>query len=129
MIAALGLGLLIGVLLGLFGGGGSILAVLALVYGVGTPLAVAVPTSLLVVGVSSATSVLPRLRQGQVAWRIAGVFGAAGAGAAFAGAAVNRLLDPRVVLVGFAALMVAAAVRISASSSRSAGTAPSPAAG
>ena len=112
MAAALGLGLAIGILLGLLGGGGSILAVPALVYGVGTPLAVAVPTSLLVVGVSSATAVLPRLRQGQVAWRIAGVFGAAGAGAAFAGAAVNRLLDPRVVLLGFAALMVAAGVRM-----------------
>ena len=112
MAAALGLGLTIGILLGLLGGGGSILAVPALVYGVGTPLAVAVPTSLLVVGVSSATAVLPRLRQGQVAWRIAGVFGTAGAGAAFAGAAVNRLLDPRVVLVGFAALMVAAGVRM-----------------
>ena len=112
MAVALGLGLVIGILLGLLGGGGSILAVPALVYGVGTPLAVAVPTSLLVVGVSSATAVLPRLRQGQVAWRIAGVFGTAGAGAAFAGAAVNRLLDPRVVLVGFAALMVAAGVRM-----------------
>lgn len=41
-----------------------------------------------------------------------GGFGAAGAGAAFAGAAVNRLLDPRVMLVGFAALMVAAALRM-----------------
>ena len=112
MAAALGLGLAIGILLGLLGGGGSILAVPALVHGVGAPLAVAVPTSLLVVGVSSATAVLPRLRQGQVAWRIAGVFGAAGAGAAFAGAAVNRLLDPRLVLVGFAALMVAAAIRM-----------------
>jgi uncharacterized protein len=112
MAAALGLGLAIGILLGLLGGGGSILAVPALVYGVGAPLAVAVPTSLLVVGVSSATAVLPRLRQGQVAWRIAGVFGAAGAGAAFVGAAVNRLLDPRVVLVGFAALMVGAGVRM-----------------
>ena len=112
MIAGAGLGLLIGVLLGLLGGGGSILAVPALVYGAGVPLAAAVPMSLLVVGVSSATALLPRLRNGQVAWRIAGVFGAAGAGAAFAGAAVNRLLDPRVVLIGFAALMVAAAVRM-----------------
>lgn len=112
MAAALGLGLAVGILLGLLGGGGSILAVPALVYGVGTPLSVAVPTSLLVVGVSSATAVLPRLRQRQVAWRIAGVFGAAGAGAAFAGAAVNRLLEPRVVLIGFAALMVAAGVRM-----------------
>lgn len=57
-------------------------------------LAAAVPMSLLVVGVSSATALLPRLRQGQVAWRIAGVFEAAGAAAAIAGAAVNRLLDP-----------------------------------
>ena len=112
MTVALGLGLIIGVLLGLLGGGGSILAVPALVYGVGVPLAAAVPTSLLVVGVSSATALLPRLRGRQVAWRIAGVFGAAGAAAAFAGAAVNRLLDPRVVLVGFAALMVAAGVRM-----------------
>lgn len=64
MAAALGLGLAVGILLGLLGGGGSILAVPALVYGVGTPLAVAVPTSLLVVGISSATAVLPRLRRG-----------------------------------------------------------------
>ncbi len=62
MIAAAGLGLVIGVLLGLLGGGGSILAVPALVYGVGMTLAAAVPTSLIVVGVSSATAVLPRLR-------------------------------------------------------------------
>lgn len=112
MTAALGLGLIIGVLLGLLGGGGSILAVPALVYGAGVPLAAAVPTSLVVVGVSSATALLPRLRGGQIAWRIAGVFGAAGAAAAFAGAAVNRLLDPRAVLVGFAALMVTAGVRM-----------------
>lgn len=112
MAAALGLGLVIGVLLGLLGGGGSILAVPALVYGAGIPLAAAVPTSLLVVGVSSATAVLPRLRSGQVAWRIAGVFGVAGGGAAFGGAAVNRLLEPRVVLIGFALLMVAAGVRM-----------------
>jgi uncharacterized membrane protein YfcA len=35
-----------------------------------------------------------------------------GAGAAFAGAAVNRLLDPRLVLAGFALLMIAAGVRM-----------------
>jgi uncharacterized membrane protein YfcA len=110
--AAIALGAVIGVLLGLLGGGGSILAVPALVYGVGTPLAAAIPMSLLVVGVSSATAVLPRLRARQVQWRIAAVFGAAGAMAAFAGAAVTRLLDPRLVLVGFALLMIAAGIRM-----------------
>ncbi len=112
MIAAVGLGLVIGVLLGLLGGGGSILAVPALVYGAGVPLVAAIPTSLLVVGISSATALLPRLRKGQVQWRLAGVFGTAGAVSAFAGAAVNRLLDSRLVLVGFAVLMVVAGVRM-----------------
>jgi uncharacterized protein len=109
---ALLLGAVIGVLLGLLGGGGSILAVPALLYGVGMPLSAAVPTSLLVVGASSATGVLPRLRTGQVQWRIAIVFGLAGAVTAFAGAAVNRLLPPWLVLAGFVVLMVAAAVRM-----------------
>ena len=110
LLVPLVLGLVIGALLGLLGGGGSILAVPALVYGVGQPLSVAVPTSLLVVGISSATAVLPRLRQ--VQWRLAAIFGASGAAAAFAGTAVNRLLDPSVVLLGFAAVMVVAAVRM-----------------
>ena len=112
MTAAVALGLVIGALVGLLGGGGSILAVPALVYGVSLPLSAAIPTSLLVVGISSATALLPRLRYGQVQWRIAGVFGAAGAAAAFGGAAVNRLLDPTVVLVGFAVLMAAAGVQM-----------------
>ena len=98
------------VLLGLLSGGGSILAVPALVYGVGVPLAAAVPTSLLVVGISSAAAVLPRWTQQQVQWRLAAVFGLASAGATFGGAAVNRLLEPRIVLVGVAVLMVAAGV-------------------
>ena len=114
LLVALALGLVIGALLGLLGGGGSILAVPALVYGVGQPLSVAVPTSLLVVGISSATAVLPRLRQ--VQWRLAPIFGATGAVAAFAGTAVNRLLDPSIVLLGFAAVMVVAALRMLRSS-------------
>lgn len=112
MIAALGLGLLIGILLGLLGGGGSILAVPALVYGAGLSLHAAIPVSLLVVGISAATALLPRLRGGDIQWRIAAVFGTAGALAAFAGAAVNRLLDPRIVLGGFAVLMIAAGIRM-----------------
>jgi uncharacterized membrane protein YfcA len=112
VIAALVLGAFIGLLLGLLGGGGSILAVPALVYGAGQPLAVAVPTSLLVVGISSAVALLPRLRARQIRWRIAALVGGAGAAAAFAGAAVNRLLDPRAVLIGFAAIMVTAALRM-----------------
>ncbi|WP_232290164.1 sulfite exporter TauE/SafE family protein [Micromonospora sp. ATCC 39149] len=121
MIAAVGFGAVIGILLGLLGGGGSILAVPALVYGAGLTLAAAVPTSLLVVGISSATALLPRLRAGLVQWRIAAIVGGTGAAAAFAGAAANRLLDPRLVLIGFAALMVLAGWRMLGSTDDSGG--------
>ena len=99
------LGVGTGAALGLVGGG-LILVVLALVCGLGMPVGRAVPTSLLVVAGTAAAGVLPRLRRGEVRWRVAGVFGAAGIGAAFAGAAVNRLLPERVLLVAFAALML-----------------------
>jgi len=104
------LGLVIGVLLGLMGGGGSILAVPALVYGASMPLAAAIPSSLIVVGISSVVSVLPRLKQ--VQWRLAGVFAGTGAAAAVAGAAVNRLINPTLLLLGFAGLMVVAGVQL-----------------
>ncbi|TDW30041.1 sulfite exporter TauE/SafE family protein [Cryobacterium psychrophilum] len=111
ILTAAAFGLIVGGLLGLVGGGGSILAVPALVYGVGLPLAVAIPTSLVVVGASSAVAVLPRLRGG-VNWRLALIVGASGTVTAFLGAAVNRLLDPRVLLLAFAAIMVFAGVRM-----------------
>jgi hypothetical protein len=109
---AIALGLVIGTLVGLLGGGGSILAVPALVYAAGQDLPQAVATSLLVVGITALVALLPRLRKGQIAWRIALLFGAAGIATAFAGAAVNRLLPPEVVLGLFAALMIGAGVRM-----------------
>lgn len=111
-MAVAALGLLIGVLLGLLGAGGSILAVPALVYAAGQPLSTAVPTALLVVAVSATAGALPRIRAGQVQWRIAGVVGAAGIPATFAGTAVNRALAPGLVLIGFAVVMTVAAVRM-----------------
>jgi uncharacterized membrane protein YfcA len=112
MTVAIALGLVIGALVGLLGGGGSILAVPALVYAAGQDLPQAVATSLLVVGITAVVAMLPRLREGQIAWRIAALFGAAGAATAFAGAAVNRLLPPDIVLGLFAALMIGAGVRM-----------------
>lgn len=127
LLVALALGLVIGGLLGLLGGGGSILAVPALVYGVNLPLAAAVPMSLLVVGISSAAAVLPRLRE--VQWRLAAIFGVTGGAAAFGGAAVNRLLDPSLVLLGFAAVMVVAALRMLRSSDEAGGSCAMPGGG
>jgi uncharacterized protein len=113
VVVAAGLfGALIGLLLGLLGGGGSILAVPALVYGVGLPLTAAIPASLVVVGASSATGLLTRIRAGLVRWRVALVFGLAGLPAAFGGSAVGRLLPNHWLMLAFAALMVVVAVRM-----------------
>jgi uncharacterized membrane protein YfcA len=106
------LGLAIGALVGLLGGGGSILAVPALVFAAGQDVRQAVTTSLLVVGITAVVAVLPRLRARQIAWRIGLVFGAAGATTAFAGAAVNRALPESVTLALFATLMAVVGVRM-----------------
>ncbi|TFD52341.1 sulfite exporter TauE/SafE family protein [Cryobacterium sp. Hh11] len=111
ILMALLLGVIVGALLGLVGGGGSILAVPALVYGVGLPLEEAIPTSLIVVGAASAVAVIPRLRTG-VNWRLAGIIGAAGIPTAYLGTLVNRMVDPQILLVAFSAIMVIAGVRM-----------------
>ena len=109
--AALALGALVGAVLGLVGAGGSIIAVPALVYGVGMSTHEAIPTSLLVVGASSIAALIPRIRTG-ISWRIALLVGAAGIPAAWAGAAVGRLLNDDILMLAFAAIMVAAGIRM-----------------
>lgn len=111
MIPALGLGLVVGIVLGVVGGGGSIIAVPALVYGVGMSPAQAIPTSLLVVGVSSLAALLPRVREG-LNWPVIALVGTAGIPAAWGGAAVGRLLDPNILMLAFAVIMVAAGIRM-----------------
>ena len=105
-------GALIGVLLGLLGGGGSILAVPALVYGMGFDIEQAIPTSLIIVAAGSAIGVLPKVRAKQVRWRMAGIFAAAGMPAAVAGSAIGRHLPQPVLMVGFATMMVVAGIRM-----------------
>lgn len=111
MIAALTLGLFVGIVLGVVGGGGSIIAVPALVYGVGMSPAEAIPTSLLVVGISSLAALIPRLREG-INWPVVVIVGAAGIPAAWGGAAVGRVLDPDILMLAFAVIMVIAGIRM-----------------
>jgi uncharacterized protein len=111
MISALVLGLGVGIVLGVVGGGGSIVAVPGLVYGVGLSPAEAIPTSLLVVGASSLAALIPRVREG-LNWPVILLVGAAGIPAAWGGAAVGRLLDPNLLMLAFAAIMVVAGIRM-----------------
>ncbi|MGZ5379879.1 MAG: sulfite exporter TauE/SafE family protein [Mycobacterium sp.] len=109
---ALALGGVIGVLLGLLGGGGSILAVPALVYVLGLGIEEAIPMSLIVVGIASAVGAIPKIRVGQVQWRLAAIFAVAGIPATFLGAAIGRHLPQPALLVGFAVVMVVAGIRM-----------------
>ncbi|TSD93094.1 sulfite exporter TauE/SafE family protein [Skermania sp. ID1734] len=109
---ALLFGAVIGLLLGLLGGGGSILAVPLLVYGLGLTLPQAVPVSLVVVGSAAAVGVLPKLRAHEVQWRLAAVFALSGAPGTVLGALVGEHVSQRLLMGGFAVVMIAAGVRM-----------------
>jgi uncharacterized membrane protein YfcA len=78
-------GTLIGLLLGLVGGGGSILTVPILVYVIGLDVQAATATSLAIVGTSALAGALPHARAGRVNLRVAAAFGLFGIAGAFAG--------------------------------------------
>lgn len=105
-------GFLIGLSLGALGGGGSILAVPALVYGAGQDPKAATATSLLLVGVASIVGMQSHRRAGRVRVSTGVVFGLVGIGGSAVGTALNRHIDPDVLLVGFAGLVLVAAYRM-----------------
>jgi uncharacterized protein len=108
--ATLGLGLFIGVTLGALGGGGSVLTVPALVHVIGQDVRAATTSSLLIVGVSSVIAALGHARSGRVRWGVGVAFGATGLGAGIAGTVANQRVDPDVLLLAFAGVILVAAV-------------------
>jgi uncharacterized membrane protein YfcA len=84
-LLALPFGLGVGLLLGLVGGGGSILAVPVLVYVLGQPVKAATTESLLIVGTAALVGAAAYARSGRVQIRTGLAFGAAGAAGAIAG--------------------------------------------
>jgi uncharacterized membrane protein YfcA len=106
------LGFLIGLSLGALGGGGSILAVPALVYGAGQDPKAATTTSLVLVGVASLFGMVTHWRGGRVRVGTGIAFGLAGVGGSLAGSALNRRIDPDLLLLGFSGLVFVAAWRM-----------------
>jgi len=104
------LAVLVGVTLGLLGGGGSILTVPLLAYVAGLDAKEAIATSLLVVGVTSAVGAVSHARAGRVRWRTGLLFGAAGMAGAYGGGLLSRFVPAPVLLLAFAAMMVATAL-------------------
>jgi len=111
--AVLGLasGSFVGFSLGLVGGGGSILAVPLLVYvvGVGDP-HVAIGTSAIAVAANAAANLWNHYRIGNVIWRCALVFAAAGVAGAWFGSTLGKMIDGQKLLAAFAVLMMVVAV-------------------
>lgn len=109
-LEAVALGLAIGLVLGGLGGGGAILTVPALVYLLGQPAQAATTGSLVIVGLSALTGMASYVGDRQVRWRLGLTFGLVGLPATWAGSLLNHRVDEDVLLLGFAALMIAAAV-------------------
>ena len=109
-LAALG-GVLIGLLLTVFGGGGSVLATPWLIYVVGVAdTHVAIGTSAAAVAVNAATGLAVQARAGTVKWPCASVFGFTGLAGALAGAHLAKSVNGAALLHWFAFAMIAIAV-------------------
>lgn len=110
MLAALG-GALVGLLLTLFGGGGSVLATPWLIYVVGVAdTHLAIGTSAAAVAVNAAVGLTAQARAGKVKWPCASVFAVAGLAGAMIGAEIGKRTDGAALLNWFALAMIAIAV-------------------
>ena len=105
-------GALVGFSLGMTGGGGSILAVPLLVYGMGVAPREAIAVSLAAVGATALAGALMRWRSGQVDFPTGLLFAVGGMAGAPAGKQLADLLSEPVLLLSFALLMLVVAVRM-----------------
>lgn len=103
---AVAFGLLVGLSLGLTGGGGSILAVPLLVYGLGMELRTAVALSLVIVGTTSLFGAFLQAKSGQVLWRAGAILGLGGIAVAPLGALAGAGMSDDLVVMLFAGLML-----------------------
>lgn len=108
-LAAVGLGLLIGLVIGALGGGGSVLTVPALVFLLDLSAQDATSASLVIVGVTAAFATTGHARSGHTDWRAGAFLALAGMPAALLGTRLNLHVDQDVLLLAFAALMLLAA--------------------
>jgi len=102
--------LLVGLVLGLLGSGGSILTVPVLVYLVGEPSKLAIAESLGIVALISLVGAMPFAIRGMVSWRSVGLFGGPGIVGTYLGAYLSQFMVGALQLALFAAVMLLAAV-------------------
>lgn len=107
VLAAMGSGGIVGFMLGLLGGGGSILATPLLLYVVGVAQPhVAIGTGALAVSVNAFANFASHAFKGHVWWRCAAVFSALGVVGALAGSSLGKAMDGERLIFLFGVLMV-----------------------
>lgn len=105
-LAVIPLGIVIGIALGALGGGGSILAVPALVHLLDQEPVTATTSSLIIVGITSLLSLPAHHRAQRVRFGQGLTFGLLGTAGSFAGSAASRAVPAAVLMTAFAVLMV-----------------------
>jgi uncharacterized membrane protein YfcA len=98
-------GSVVGFVLGLIGGGGSILATPLLLTVVGLPPHQAIGTGALAVSFNAFANLAGHARAGHVRWRAAAIFAAAGVAGAAAGSSLGKAINGEKLLALFAVLM------------------------
>nr|WP_298101141.1 sulfite exporter TauE/SafE family protein [uncultured Shinella sp.] len=107
VLAVVGSGGIVGFMLGLLGGGGSILATPLLIYVVGvTQPHIAIGTGALAVSVNAFANFASHAVKGHVWWRCAAVFSALGVLGALAGSSLGKAIDGDRLIFLFGILMV-----------------------
>lgn len=109
LLPLLAITLIVGLLLGLLGGGGSILMVPVLVYLGGLEAKTAIATSLVVVGLTSLVAAIGHVRGGRVCWRNGLAFGLSGMAGAYGGGRLAAYVPGNLLLLMFALVMLGTA--------------------
>jgi uncharacterized membrane protein YfcA len=106
-------GVIVGFVLGLIGGGGSVFATPLLYYFVGVPSPhVAIGTGAAAVTVNALASLVGHARAGRVRWPCAFVFAAAGTCGALIGSSLGKVFDGQKLLMLFGVLMLVVATQM-----------------
>ena len=116
VVGVLGAGTLVGFMTGLFGVGGGFVIVPALVLVLGFRMREAVGTSLLVIAISTAVALVPRLGSGVIDLGVVIPFTLAAMLGASTGAKLGQRVDPDRLIGWFAGLLVAVALYTGVSS-------------
>ena len=107
-LVLIAVGAALGLVLGMLGGGGGILAVPALV-ALGEPVLVASTMSLVIVGTGAAAALVPHHRAGRIDWNVGLTFGALGSVGAVLGARAAQAASAAVLLGGLTVMLLVGA--------------------